>query len=124
MKKDYYTLLLWQGICAGASFWIKGIGWIFTILGIVLVIIMETILSQYAKSKDLQVFGTPFKGDKYLQDTGLLMVQFCFTIILWITALILLSSYDLWSIFIFLVVAGIACFIAFGVFFKQKRSRK
>ncbi len=124
MKKDYYTLLLWQGVCAGACFWIKEIGWIFTIIGIVLVIVMETVLSQYAKAKDLQVFGTPFKGEKYLQDTGLLLVQLCFTIILWTVALILLSSYDLWSIFVFLIVMGIACFIAFGIFFKQKRSQK
>ncbi|WP_300920144.1 hypothetical protein [uncultured Dubosiella sp.] len=124
MKKDYYTLLLWQGLCAGACFWIKEIGWLFTCLGIILVIIMETVLSQYAKAQQLQAFGTPFKGNKYLQDEGLLIVQLCFTILLWITGLILLSSYGLWTIFWIMTAAGIVCFTAFCTFFRQKRRKK
>lgn len=121
MKKDYYTLLLWQGVLAGSCFWIPEIGWLFTIGAVALIVLLESALAQYAKSKNLQVFGTPFHTNKYMEDASLLVLQLCFTIALAVVALVLLSGYALWSVFWIMLVASLCFLIAFCLFWRARK---
>lgn len=124
MKKEYYLVLFWQALCIASTFWIPEIGWIYFIGGLILCYLSETILAQYAKNKGLQRVGTPFKSAKYAQSQALMIIQLCFTIVLWIVSLILISSNSLWKEFWILLGLGILLFLVFCFFLQPKRSRR
>ncbi len=124
MNKNYYTLLVWQGVCVGSTFWIPEIGWIYFLIGVALCLLVETLVSKYAKDQGLQVFGTPFKGDKYLQDEALMIAQLCLSVLLWVVSLVLLGTYVLWGEFWIVMIVGILAFLLFCVFYKQKQVRR
>lgn len=95
----YWYLLLWQALLAGSAFWIRPSGWLWCLIIALIIIILESIISLYARQEGLQAFATPFQSAKYQKDTRLLMIQTAFTIALTANLLVAFAANTSWNLF-------------------------
>lgn len=117
---SYTFLLLWQALVAGCAWYLRPAGWLWTLLVLAVLFIVEYAVSTIARQRRLQAFSTPFKGNKYEKDVSLVLMQCAATAVLETVVLVSLACQGTWNLFWILLAGSIVLALLIAYKLRQK----